>query len=344
MERLVVQGDDGTPIGTATVGSGSTAVVLVHGSGQDLCDWLWFVPRLVDLGVTVVPYDLRGRGSSSGAKGAVEPLPGDLAAVVDAARAGGAERVVLVGTSLGAATALVAAGRIDPPVDAVVAVSPPGRLGGVAVADAATSYDGPVYLVVAKDDDGYPATVRDLATALPGAKPPIVLDGSDHGLRLVQARPDDVAAAIEQAVRDGGRTLISALGRSGRSLPDLRSWPLGPFLTGSLAGGRRGDDGRAARPAPSPPLVRPPGPARRRGGRRGRGVGTLASCAATVPERLNLPFGDAQQLIVVTAPTWSSTSGSLTTYEKVDGHWRIVQAALAGPPGPQWLQRRPPRG
>jgi len=57
-------------------------------------------------------------------------------------------------------------------------------------------------------------------------------------------------------------------------------------------------------------------------------VGTLASCAATVPERLNLPFGDAEQLVVVTAPTWSSTSGSLTTYEKVGGHWRIVHAAL----------------
>ena len=204
MERLVVQGDDGTPIGTATVGSGSTAVVLVHGSGQDLCDWLWFVPRLVDMGVTVVPYDLRGRGSSSGAKGAVEPLPRDLAAVVDAARKDGAERVVLVGTSLGAATALVAAGRIDPPVDAVVAVSPPGRLGAEVVADAATSYDGPVYLVVAKDDDGYPATVRDLATALPGAKEPIVVDGSEHGLRLVQARPDDVASAVEQAVQAAG--------------------------------------------------------------------------------------------------------------------------------------------
>ncbi len=57
-------------------------------------------------------------------------------------------------------------------------------------------------------------------------------------------------------------------------------------------------------------------------------VGTLASCAATVPERLNLPYGDAQQLVVVTAPMWSSTSGSLTTYEKVDGRWQIVQAAL----------------
>ena len=57
-------------------------------------------------------------------------------------------------------------------------------------------------------------------------------------------------------------------------------------------------------------------------------VGTLAACASTVPERLNLPFGDARQLIVVTTSTWSSTSGSLTTYEKVDGRWRIVHAAL----------------
>ena len=57
-------------------------------------------------------------------------------------------------------------------------------------------------------------------------------------------------------------------------------------------------------------------------------VGTMASCASNLPERLNLPFGDAQQLIVVTAPTWSSTSGSLTTYEKVDGRWQIVLAAL----------------
>lgn len=204
MERLTVAGEDGTPIGTATVGTGATAVVLVHGSGQDLCDWLWFVPRLVDMGVTVVPYDLRGRGASSGAKGAVEPLPGDLAAVVDAARQQGAERVVLVGTSLGAATALVAAGRIDPPVDAVVAVSPTGRLGEVAVADAAKHYEGPVYLMVAKDDDGYPAAVRDLAAALPGAETPMVLEGKEHGLRLVQARPDEVASAIEQSVRDAG--------------------------------------------------------------------------------------------------------------------------------------------
>jgi len=57
-------------------------------------------------------------------------------------------------------------------------------------------------------------------------------------------------------------------------------------------------------------------------------VATLASCAATVPERLNLPFGDAQQLVVVTAPAWSSTSALLTTYQKVDGGWQIVQAAL----------------
>ena len=35
------------------------------------------------------------------------------------------------------------------------------------------------------------------------------------GLRLVQARPDDVAAVIEQSVRDAGGPVISAVGRSG---------------------------------------------------------------------------------------------------------------------------------
>ena len=216
MERLAVEGDDGTPIGTATVGSGATAVILVHGSGQDLCDWLWFVPRLVDMGVTVVPYDLRGRGSSSGAKGAVDPLPGDLAAVVDAVRRRGAERVVLVGTALGAATALVAAGRIEPPVDAVVAVSPTARLGAVAVADAATSYEGPVYLVVGKDDAGAPASARDLAAVLPGARTPVILDGSARAA-CPWCRP--VRTRSPRRSRGPCRTPAD---------PDFRSRPLGP--------------------------------------------------------------------------------------------------------------------
>jgi L,D-peptidoglycan transpeptidase YkuD (ErfK/YbiS/YcfS/YnhG family) len=52
------------------------------------------------------------------------------------------------------------------------------------------------------------------------------------------------------------------------------------------------------------------------------------ACSTTVPDRLTLPFGDSRQLVVVTAPSWTSTTGSLSTYEKVDDGWRIVQVAL----------------
>ena len=160
MARLPVTAADGVPIGAAVVGEGETAVVLVHGAGQDVCDWMDVVPALTDLGVTVAAYDLRGRGASGGSRNEVSLLPDDLDAVVTALRERGAERVVLVGSSLGAATSLIGAGSIDPPVDAVVAVSPPLALGGTDVATAARRYEGPVVLVAAEDDGPYAGTCR----------------------------------------------------------------------------------------------------------------------------------------------------------------------------------------
>ncbi|MET0727550.1 MAG: alpha/beta hydrolase [Acidimicrobiales bacterium] len=202
MERLSLRAADGTPIGAAKLGSGSTAVVLVHGSGQDLCDWLPFATRVADLGVTVVPYDLRGRGASGGSKTETDPLPGDLASVVDTLREDGADRVVLAGTSLGAATALAASGRISPPVDGVVAVSPPLFLGGIDVIAEAGRYNAPIFPVVAAGDDVFARNVEELAAALPNVRPATVLDGSQHGMRLVQDFPDDTVGAIRRAVQE----------------------------------------------------------------------------------------------------------------------------------------------
>jgi pimeloyl-ACP methyl ester carboxylesterase len=199
-ERITVLGEDGTAIGGAVFGQGDTAVILVHGSGQDLCDWMSFVPKVAGLGVTVVPYDLRGRGTSGGSRTDVDPLPGDLAAVVDAVRERGAERVVLVGTSLGAATALVSAGDIQPAVDAVVAVSPPLALGGAKVLDRLASFPGPVFLLATDGDEIFARNVETLSAAFPEITDAQVIDGSQHGMRLVAERPDDVMAVIHQAV------------------------------------------------------------------------------------------------------------------------------------------------
>jgi pimeloyl-ACP methyl ester carboxylesterase len=200
MTRLPVTATDGVPIGAAVAGEGDTAVVLVHGAGQDLCDWMDVVPALTELGVTVAAYDLRGRGSSGGSRKEVALLPDDLDAVVAALRERGAERIVLVGSSLGAATSLIGAGSIDPPVDAVVAVSPPLLLGGTDVANAARRYEGPVVLVAAEGDGPYARYVSELSSVLLDVRAATVLEGSDHGMRLIKSRLEDVADAVDQAV------------------------------------------------------------------------------------------------------------------------------------------------
>jgi pimeloyl-ACP methyl ester carboxylesterase len=201
MTRLPVTASDGVPIGTAVVGEGETAVVLVHGAGQDLCDWMDVVPSLTELGVTVAAFDLRGRGASGGSREEVSSLPGDIDAVVTALRERGQDRVVLLGSSLGAAASLIAAGNIDPPVDAVVAVSPQVALGGTSVVAAAREYAGPVVLVAAEEDTGIVRNVQELASTLPDVRASTVVEGADHGMRLIKSQPDVVPAAVDRAVQ-----------------------------------------------------------------------------------------------------------------------------------------------
>ena len=54
------------------------------------------------------------------------------------------------------------------------------------------------------------------------------------------------------------------------------------------------------------------------------GVGASAD-SLPVPE---VRVGDARQVIVVTAPKWSATEGTLATYEKRGGTWQVVQPAM----------------
>ena len=47
--------------------------------------------------------------------------------------------------------------------------------------------------------------------------------------------------------------------------------------------------------------------------------------ATSVPDSR---VGDARQVIVVEAPRWSSTEGTLTAFEKRDGNWQVVQPTV----------------
>ncbi len=104
---------------------GATAgVVAVHGAGADRREFLRQVPVLHRAGYPVLLFDCREHGISDGAgRGislGIRESEDVVAAVAFAKHSRGLERVAVIGTSQGAASAILAAAA-DPSIDAVIA-------------------------------------------------------------------------------------------------------------------------------------------------------------------------------------------------------------------------------
>ncbi|MCA9511072.1 MAG: alpha/beta hydrolase [Myxococcales bacterium] len=101
-------------------------VVTVHGAGGDRRDFLRHLPLLRGAGYPVLMFDCREHGTSDGAARGVSfgvrEHEDVSAAVRHAKEVRGLERVVVIGTSQGAASALLAAAS-DPAIDGVVAIN-----------------------------------------------------------------------------------------------------------------------------------------------------------------------------------------------------------------------------
>jgi pimeloyl-ACP methyl ester carboxylesterase len=110
---------DGVRLYMIEAGKGKTTAVLAHGGRSDLCDTLTFATRLVAAGYRVVAFDFRGSGRSESSSTNPLALGKDLGAAVAHARRAGAERVFLIGSSMGGAaivqntSALRVEGRIS---------------------------------------------------------------------------------------------------------------------------------------------------------------------------------------------------------------------------------------
>jgi pimeloyl-ACP methyl ester carboxylesterase len=111
------------------VGRGRTGLVLAHGRGGDLCEWLPYAQRFAERGYQALAFDFEGFGGSRAGLGADAGIETDVVAAARQLRRRGADRIVLVGSSMGG-TAVLAAARIRPPVAGVVSLSgapPSGR-------------------------------------------------------------------------------------------------------------------------------------------------------------------------------------------------------------------------
>jgi dienelactone hydrolase len=168
------------------LGAGTIGVVLSNQNDNDVCPWLPFARTLRDDGYRVLLYRY-GRGGASPSA--------DLAAAVDALRAQGVERIMLVGASIGAAATVVVASKSVPGVVAAVPLSAVIVADGRSIEGDADQLSLPTLFVIADQDGSAPSqAVADLHQRAPAAeKQLLVVPGTAHGWQLL-----DDAAVLEQ--------------------------------------------------------------------------------------------------------------------------------------------------
>ena len=189
---------DGVRLDGAVVGSGPTVIVLAHQYPSDLCPWLDYAGVLARSGFRAFLFDFRGFGHSQDAKApaAAWRLQDDVAGAVEEARRQGAKRVFLVGASMGATVAAIAAPTIRPSVDGVVSLSAEWNLDpllgshGLNLSRVASRVTLP-WVLATGSDDRLPtvAQTRALASRARGPTHVIVVPNGGHGWSLLQASP-----------------------------------------------------------------------------------------------------------------------------------------------------------
>jgi pimeloyl-ACP methyl ester carboxylesterase len=190
----------GLSIAAVEFGSGPKGVVLAHQSDASMCQWLEYAAELAEHGYRVVAFDFAGFGASSPTES--KTYLDDIRTVVSYLRDRGTGRVVVVGASMGATMSIVAAAAITPPLQGVVAVSPPTTFDAVNAERAAPELRTPALYIAGESDGDYEVYAEEINEATPEAlRSLLVVDSPDHGVELVGAR-SSAGAQVRAAIED----------------------------------------------------------------------------------------------------------------------------------------------
>jgi pimeloyl-ACP methyl ester carboxylesterase len=182
---------DRTRLAGVVLGKGPRGLVLAHQGGGNLCNWFPYARTLARSGFHVMAFDFRAYGASDipSRQANVNRFDLDVAAAVKLLRKRGAKRVVLAGASLGAATVVVAAAHVEPPVNGVVSLSGPLQVFGLDADAAARRLQVPALFVAAEDDDDFVDIARSLyGDTATSDKQLVVLPQGGHGTSLLRLR------------------------------------------------------------------------------------------------------------------------------------------------------------
>jgi pimeloyl-ACP methyl ester carboxylesterase len=174
---------DGGVIFGNLYGGGSHAVVLAHGMVFNKESWDAQARKLAAAGFQALAIDFRGYGKSTGGSQG-KALELDVLAAIEYLRQQGAERISVVGGSMGGAASAKAATLAAPgSIDALVLMAPagvaePGKL------------QGRKLFIVSRGDSFYSGVVEDHAKAA-DPKKLIVLEGSAHAQHIFKTDQGD---------------------------------------------------------------------------------------------------------------------------------------------------------
>ncbi|HLJ79958.1 MAG TPA: alpha/beta fold hydrolase [Ktedonobacterales bacterium] len=164
-------------------GQGKTFVIFSNQTDTIASSWTAIAQQFAARGYAALCYDYRGRGNSQGTRSLGPSLMTDLRAAVAFAQRQGAQRIMLVGASIGGAvTANVAASTS---VAAVAIISAPSDFPQVEVSDATMASISAPKLLMDSQSDVYAQAVQAMYDAAHPPKDLQMYPGADHGLDLL---------------------------------------------------------------------------------------------------------------------------------------------------------------
>ena len=156
-------------------GSGTVGVVLIHQVDADLCQWKEYAQTLARLGYRAISMTYLGDYVLEASAAAAE------------LRKDGATKIVLMGASMGGTIALTTAAQLTPAPEAVVSLSGPDTYQDLDALTAIRKLTMPVFLGVAKGDEGFYESAVALYRACTAPHKPLVVEPSIavHGVELL---------------------------------------------------------------------------------------------------------------------------------------------------------------
>ncbi len=190
--KVRFRASDGMPVRGVLrpAGTGAPAVVLVNGLVGGVDQWDVLTPDLADAGFSTLAFDGRGGVDET-------ELVKEVAGAVAFLRGRGIARLAIVGSSVGASTAVLAMTRpVGRSFSAAVALSPP-------VAPAFSKRPYRPHDVLFMSDSRERATVKSLLPGAVGSRL-VVSEMNGHGVALLESEPQPqvVLDWLEQHVTD----------------------------------------------------------------------------------------------------------------------------------------------